>query len=324
MEYNVLNGFDEDSWNTYVSRHPKGHLFHTPAVYKIYQSARRLSPLLIIVTDDNKQIAGLALGEIADELFVFSGLTRHVTFYAEPIYNGDEKVLKLILNNILKQSKGLFIEIRPIHAFNENEIYIYKELRFIKQDHLDAKITLTSKDEIEKNISSDKQQGIKDAGKNNIVVVEKNDGEGMKICYSLLKDLYFRKRHFIKSEQYFQNLLCMPNFRILLAYINKEPIAVQLFYVYKNTITAYYTATNKEYMNKHAGDLLIWKLMEIGINEGRNIFDFGGAGNPDEYSGIREYKRGFGTRFENIGRYIYKRSYFYTVVKSIYSLILKP
>ena len=101
---------------------------------------------------------------------------------------------------------------------------------------MDAKIALTTKDDIETNISSDKQQGIKDARKNNIVVVEKNDGEGMKICYSLLKDLYLRKRHFIKSEQYFQNLLSVPNFRILLAYLNEEPIAVQLFYVYKNIL----------------------------------------------------------------------------------------
>ena len=322
MSYKILDNISGAEWNEFLIDKKDVRLFHSSVFYNIYTSVKLLSPLFIAVVDVKDRIVGIALGEISNELFDGYGLTRHTTFYAEPLYNGDLEVLKLILETIKKKSKGLCVEIRPLRLFNDDEKKIYQSQGFHFNEHLNSLLPLTSEEEVWNNLSKDKQDRIS-KNQNNIIIKEKNDIEGVEIFYSLLKNLFIRKRHFIKSKDFFIKLLEYSNFHYLIAYENDMPVATQLYYIYNKTITAYYTATDQKYLSKHPGDILIWHLIQTGLKEKCILFDFGGGGDPNKYNGIREYKKRFGTQFENVGRYTYNRSILFPALKNLYSLILK-
>ena len=47
---------------------------------------------------------------------------------------------------------------------------------------------------------------------------------------------------------------------------------------------------------------LVWHALELGNRSGYRLFDFGGAGRPDEAYGVRDFKAKFGGELVNYGR----------------------
>jgi lipid II:glycine glycyltransferase (peptidoglycan interpeptide bridge formation enzyme) len=196
----------------------------------------------------------------------------------------------------------------------------------VRQDHLNAIIELENKDKVWDNLYEDKRKGIKKASKKfRIEIKEQTNEEGVELFYGLIVQLFKRKRHSVKPKEYFQNLIKFSggNIRILFAYYESKAISTQLFTIYKDKIRAMYTATLDEHRNKHAGDLLVWRMIEIGFENNIRIFDFGGGGDPNIRYSPREYKERFGTTFTNTGRWVYKKSALYSIIMWLYKFLLK-
>lgn len=312
-------------WNEFISNHDKADIFHTHEIMDVYNLTKYFEPCVTIIERENK-ILGLALGEISCESVRFLGLSRRTIFYAEPIYNGELHNLDILLKDVKQLSKGLFVQIRLNNYLSKEEELIYTNNGFKREDHLSAIIELTDKDTVWNNFYKDKKKGIRKAVNNlKIEIRERSNGEGIELFYDLLAQLYKRKRHSLKSKEYFQNIIKYGKgkIRILFAYYQGEPIATQLFSLFKDRMKAIYTATLRGHLDKHAGDLLIWKLIEIGFENKIKVFDFGGGGNPNIKYGPREYKERFGAQFINTGRWIYKKSILYSIVMGGYKAILR-
>lgn len=323
--YNIVTQFDRDEWDRFVHRHPKGDLFQTPEMYDVYKRTGNIQPCLVGVCHDHR-LAGIALGEISNEFFNLFGLTRKTIYNCEPIYNGNPEVLDILLKNIKKKAKGLFVQIRPASVLDEKEKNIYENNSFHFDDHLDAMIPLSDEKTIWKNFAKDKRKGIRKATEvHNIKVVEETTQDTLDIFYSLTSELFKRKRHSLKPIEYFRNLLneCQNNFRIFTAYSGDTPVATQLVYTFKKKLTAFYTATPEEHRHKSPGDLLIWEVIKYGLENNYEEFDFGGAGNPNRDYGPREYKKRFGPDFNNVGRLIFKRSALYDFAIKTYHTLLR-
>ncbi len=323
--YRILKDLDRAQWSEFVYKHPKGSVFHTPGMFDVYAGSKKMQPCLTAVGGD-EGIAGLALGEISHEYIDLFGLTRRTIYYSEPIYNGDSGVLALLLKHMREKGKGLFLQVRPSTALDEQERTVYEANGFHFRDHLGANIPLTDEETLKKNMKKDKRKGIRQAvDKYNIKIKEMTTPEGLDIAYGLLQKLYKRKRHSLKSKDYFKNLLekCNSNFKIFIAYSGHIPTAAQLVFVYKKKITAFYTATLQEHLHEHAGDLLIWEMLKLGLDKGLDCFDFGGGGNPNKKFGPRDFKKRFGTAFDNTGRFVFKKSKLYNIAMKCYDLLLK-
>ena len=50
--------------------------------------------------------------------------------------------------------------------------------------------------------------------------------------------------------------------------------------------------------------MLTWGILEWGAKNGYSLYDFGGAGKPDEKYGVRDFKAKFGGELVNFGRNI--------------------
>lgn len=318
LNYNNIN---KQKWHEYVFNHPKGSIFHTPEMYDTFNYSERSKSLFFAVESENNKISGLILGEVYEELFSFFGLTKRILFYSEPLYDTID-VLEMLLQLINKDGKGIFFQIRNQFELNSEEKLLYAKYGFRYKDHLSAEINIINKDIIWNRLSYDKKKNIKKAKKIGILLKEQKTCKDLDIFYSLISDLYKKAKHPCKSKSYFHSILQNDFAQLIIAYFNSEPVAAQLFLKFKNKIIALYTATKFDARYLNAGDVIIWRLIEIALENKCNILDLGGGGNPLKKYGPRDYKGRFGTNFNNIGRYTKSNSIFFSCIYWIFNLNL--
>jgi lipid II:glycine glycyltransferase (peptidoglycan interpeptide bridge formation enzyme) len=59
---------------------------------------------------------------------------------------------------------------------------------------------------------------------------------------------------------------------------------------------------DREYGRYVPNELLAWYILRWGAENGYQVYDFGGAGKPDEEYGVRDFKAKFGGQLVNFGR----------------------
>jgi len=64
--------------------------------------------------------------------------------------------------------------------------------------------------------------------------------------------------------------------------------------LYKKKIFDWYAGASSEHLNLFPNDAMVWHVLEYGCRNGCELFDFGGAGVPNEEYGVREFKKRFG------------------------------
>lgn len=320
-------GLDNISdYDDFLNSFPNTSYFHSANYLKAIIECRDVEPVAFLVKNQKDKIVGVAIGELADEHSYLPFITRRLIFYAPPLYLSTD-VLSLLISQISQISAGLFIQIRYFYEMQPSIIELYTIAGFILEDHFNAYIMINDDISVYKKFQSDKRKGIRKAKENYGIIIQEYDDYlySVNIFYSILKKLYRKKRHALRSKDYFYHLLSKSNcqVRIAFALYEGQPIATQLYIIHKNMISALYTAALSKHRNKHAGDLLIWYLIQTAHQKGMKIFDFGGGGKPDQPYPPREYKKRFGTLFENVGRLTLPKSFLFKFAMMFYKLIQK-
>ena len=93
--------------------------------------------------------------------------------------------------------------------------------------------------------------------------------------------------------------------KFLLAKVNGVTAACSIELPYKKIIYGWYGGSDREYSDYLPNEMLIWHILEWGANNGYHLYDFGGAGKPDEEYGVRDFKAKFGGELVNFGRNTY-------------------
>jgi len=315
------------SYTNYLDKHSSASFFHTVSYYNSLVKTPGIRAISIVVSDAKGVVKAAAIGELTNEIRWLPFISRRLIFYAPPIFDSVE-YLRIVLEQINRSEKGLFTQIRTFIGFSEKEIEIYKEFGYKLADHLNAFILLKEKSEktILADFKNDKRKGIRKAVDKYKLSIKEFDDVNLAVntFYHIQKKLYDRKRHSLKTCRYFFNLVNESNGRVRIAFAlyENEPIATQMYISYRTSITALYTATLKNHLDKHAGDLLVWYMVQKGLKEGLDVFDFGGGGHPSKSYSPRVYKERFGTIFNNVGRLTKGNSCLYKLTMLIYSKIL--
>lgn len=309
----AFNGKDE-----FIRSSRDNSYFHTLDYFRSLSESREIIPIGFAAIDETQKMVGIAIGELTDEVKLLPFLTRRLIFYAPPMFQ-DFQVLEMLISRICSVKSGLFIQIRYLWPRSKEELEVYQRHGFAVENHFNAVIPLTDENEILRRMKRDKRRGIQRASEQyQLTVMEMDDArQSVEQFYRIQRKLFRQKRHSIRSENYFLNLIqgSRGRVRIAFAMYHHLPIATQLYIVNGNYITAFYTATLKEYRDRHAGDLLIWYLIKAGFRMGVKFFDFGGGGDPRRFYSPREYKRGFGAVFEDVGRLTKSTSPLYPIAK---------
>ncbi|MEJ2555337.1 MAG: GNAT family N-acetyltransferase, partial [Anaerolineae bacterium] len=96
--------------------------------------------------------------------------------------------------------------------------------------------------------------------------------------------------------------------KFLLARIDGVTAACSLELTYKDTIYGWYGGSDRAYSEHLPNEMLIWHILDWGASNGYRVYDFGGAGKPDEEYGVRDFKAKFGGELVTFGRYTYVHS----------------
>ena len=308
----IVNCLELEEWSDFVLNHPKGSVFQTPYMGKVYRESVNFTPFFIAVLSDKGEVLAILLAVIQKEYKgVLGNFTARAIIMGGPLVKEDDKkVLFFLMNQYNKQicKKAIFTQIR--NQFDQEKFKeIFSSQGYIYEEHLNIILDISKTEEVLwKEVYTKRRNEIKRALKEDVSFEVFNSVGALNISYDILNEVYSRAKlplpnfsHFIKL---FEHSNKNEGLRIGAAIYDGKIIGCMLFLVYKKTIYDYYAGSYAAFYKKFPNHLIPWEVFKWGKENGYTVFDFGGAGKPDVPYGVREYKKKFGGAFVNYGRFI--------------------
>lgn len=321
MNYRVVteyNSIDIEKWDKFVKNHPNGNIFQTPELYKAYKSEKYYEPIIVVCIDENDEIAGLLMSVIQREFRGILGkLSSRSVIWGAPLIKYDNPdVLKIILSeyDLAVEKKAIYTQIRNL--WNTDVLKKdFESLGYEYEDHLNILIDLTkSEDELWKEVYSRRRSQINKSERQGISVRIFKDDENIEKSYEILTEVYQRAKLPLPYKEFFKEsgkiLKVKDYLKFFGAFYKGNLIGVMYLLCYKNVVYEWYIGSFSEYMKNHPNDLIIWEIFKWSKKNNYEVFDFGGAGHPDKEYGVREYKKKFGGKTLNLGRYMKIHNHF--------------
>lgn len=201
----------------------------------------------------------------------------------------------------------LFTEMRNLSDMTSLQPML-TECGFIYEDHLDYLIDLHgSPENVLQNIGSRTRKHIRQAlRKGAIIVEEMHDLSLLPAWYELVRKSYAAARVPLADcslfEAAFRFLQPRGMAQFWLARSGSAYVAASVELLYKDVIYGWYSGVDRAYASDTPGELLMWRVLERGCLSGFKVYDFGGAGRPNEAYGVREFKAKFGGQLVCYGR----------------------
>ncbi len=322
MTIKIVRSLDQESWSRFVDKHPEGNVFHTPEMFQVYERACKHTPTLWAAVDARAE-AGAAPGAerilallLPVEIVVLSGALRRLTSRAvvfgsvlcEPGEEGDQ-ALDRLLEAYRQEVDGqvLFTELRNISPLDGLQPVLERH-GFAYEEHLNYLIDLERPvEEILQNVGKRTRRQIRRGlREGDVVVGDVRDRESLAECYALLRRTYAMAEVPLADISLFEAALdiLVPRgmARFFVARVEGNPVACSVDLLYKGTAYGWYGGMNREYSSYVPNEILTWKVLEWAAQKGCRMYDFGGAGKPDEEYGVRDFKAKFGGELVSYGR----------------------
>jgi serine/alanine adding enzyme len=312
MHITVVNTLLEDEWRHFVEKHPSGNIFHTPEMFQVFSQTKGFRPELWAATQKGSILALLLPVQITLMNGLFRRFTTRSVAYGSVLCTSDaegQEVLSQLLLNYKRETDGtaLFTELRNVSDLEAIQP-ILCEHGFVYRDHLNYLINLECSPEAlfqnfgrrtRKNI----RRGLK---KGDVVIEEAKEWKQVAACYSLISRTY-RSAHVPLAdislfEAAFDLLYPKRMVRFTLAHVNQNPVAASVELMHKDVIYGWYGGVDRNYSPYVPGELMMWDILKWGAQNGYRVYDFGGAGSPDEEYGVRDFKAKFGGELVCFGR----------------------
>ncbi len=309
----AVNQLDEAIWRDFVDHHPAGQIFHTPEMYRVFSATPGHRPTLWAVVDRHDRPLALFLPvEITLKGGPFYRLTTRAVSYADVLTApGDEGLaaLDLLLANY-RQAVGrriLFTEIRNLSDASALQPVLQKH-GFAFEGHLNYLIDLTRPpEEILQSFGKRTRKRIRKGLRDNIVQVsEVTRAADLPRWYSPLQETYQHARVPLAERRMFENafetLYNKGMVKFLIAEVDGHVAACSVELVYRDIIYGWYGGSDRRYSAAYPNEMLMWHILRWGAENQFRVYDFGGAGKPDEEYGVRDFKAKFGGELVNFGR----------------------
>jgi len=309
----IISEIDKTKWSNFVFNHPKGNIFQTPEMFEVYKNTKNCEPVFLAAVNNN-EISGILVAVIQKESTGFLGrFTARAVISGGPLIadiNGREEILKLFLDTLEeKLKKGvIYVQFRNLYDLSSWREY-FTSKGYVSEEHLDfiSDLTLGEKKLWEKLFSA-RRNKIRGAQKEGIKVKAADNISQIEEGYSILKKTYSRVKLPLAGKDMFMSaydILSDKNMAsCLMATLENKLIGILFLLRYRDCAYVWYAGSLPEYYTKHPNDILYWEAIEWSRRNNYKIFCFGGAGNPNEKYGVREFKKQFGGDLVNYGRFI--------------------
>jgi hypothetical protein len=310
--FRVVNQLDESVWRDFVRVNTPGYIFQTPEMYRVYAGTHLHEPQLWAAVDEGGQPYALFL---AVDISVFRSFplrqmsTRSLVAdgaVTKPGPEGMSALGTLLSEYRTKQRHSMFTEFRHMAEVPASQS-VYADQGAAFEDHLNYLVDIGKpSEETWSRVKSSARRNIRKAAKEGVEVARIVDVDHLDRVHRILADTYQRIQVPLPDQSLFRSafevLTPRDELFLLAAFLGDEMIGALFLLVCANVATYWYTGSLREYSGLRANDVLVWEGMLTAREAGATVFDFGGAGKPDEDYGVRDFKSKFGGELVNPGR----------------------
>lgn len=321
--FRVVRTLDVDCWRQFLERNPGASIFHTPEMFAVFSQAKGYKPHLWAAVDDQNQVQALLLLVEVNVLSrnILPQLTARAIAYGGVAYEPSpvgEEALNYLLQSYTRQAGGatLFTELRHLYDMKAVQT-ILAQNGFVYEDHLNYLVNLARPvEEIMQGVGARTRKRLRKALREGTVQVEEitDRSQLQQGWYEVLAKTYQYAQVPLADLSLFEAAfeLLQPKGMIRLTVAKAEGVvaACSAELVYKDTIYGWYGGSDRDYGKYNANEILTWHILEWGATHGYRVYDFGGAGKPDEAYGPRDFKAKFGGDLVCFGRNSYVHSQF--------------
>lgn len=298
-------------WKNFIDSHPEGNIFQTPEIFEVYKNTKNYKPF-VLFTEDSSGITSVLLAVIQKE---FSGqistFTKRAIITGGPLVKNDDPE---ILNEILKKyvnfikDKAIFTQVRNLWSWDSFK-ETFEQNGFEYEEHLDILIDINkNEEELWNSLKSKARNKIRKSIKNDLIIsIKEPDDKTIDQVYNILIEVYDKAKIPLADISLFKSsfkfLYKKDMIKLFCAIKDDKIIGFRLGLLYKGKIYDWYAGSYTESNFLNPNDFLPFKTMVWGQQNGFKIFDFGGAGKPDQSYGVRDHKMKFGGELVEYGRF---------------------
>lgn len=309
----VQNTLSTEQWHDFVDSHPDGNIFHTPEMHQVFSRMRNHEPQLWAAVGDTGKVLALFTPVI---ISLGGGILRHLTTrsvaYGSVLYEPNrsgEEVLGRLLQAYTQNTghKALFTELRNLSDLSSAQ-HILNAHGFTFEDHLNYIIDLDRPaEQVLQTMGRRTRKHIRRAiRKGEITVEEVQNRSQLDVFYATVLKSYSEARVPLADQALFQAafdiLQPLGMVKFWLARYQDVVVAASAELLYKRTMYGWYGGVDRAYSSHQPGELLMWHILQWGVENGYARYDFGGAGKPEEEYGVRDFKAKFGGELVCYGR----------------------
>ena len=309
----IYHDIDQQQWQQLIERSPYATWFQTDEAYRFYQSVCDMQAFAYGVSEDDN-LVGLVVGYTTTEKCKFK---QHFT--ARSIIVGGPLIADNISNEALTallkavramESNGqspianrpIYIETRNFHDYSRWKS-VFESIGFAYKEHYDIHVHCSA----QHRLSERRQRELKRAIKNGATVVMAQSEQEIRDWYQILAKLYREKvRTPLFSEEFFLQFYCNGVGKYLLVKHEGKIIGGMMCPILegKAIYEWYVCGLDEEYKDLYPSVMATNAAIEYAQANGLPLFDFMGAGKPNEPYGVRDFKMEFGGELVKHGRFL--------------------
>jgi hypothetical protein len=309
----IVSSLDEKQWRHFVDHQPTATIFHTPEMFQVFARAKGYRPAVWAALGDDEQVLALLLPV---QITLGDGLLRYLTtravVFGSVLYDarpaGEEALHHLLHRYVQEVDRHvLFTELRNLSDLSQTQP-ILNAFGFAYEDHLNFLIDLDRPlEEVLAQMGRRTRKQIRRGLRQGAVEVDEiTDRSQVATCYALLKKSYVAARVPLADRSLFEAAFDVLHPRGMvkfwLARIGMTNVAASVELLYHDVMYGWYGGGDRSYTKYTPGELLMWHILQWGVANNYRVYDFGGAGKPDEDYGVRDFKAKFGGALVRFGR----------------------
>ena len=200
----------------------------------------------------------------------------------------------------------IYIESRNFHDYSRWRS-VFEANGFAYKKHLNFHINTTSLDLAQSNIGKHRWKYIRLSMRDGAKIVENPTIEQVRAFYTILQDLYRTKvKTPLWSWEFFEQLYRVEHAEYILVELDGKIVGGTVCVCLPGKAVYEWYACGLDNCRDDIRPLsvAIWGEMQYAAENGYPLFDFMGAGKPDEPYGVRDFKAEFGGELVEHGRFL--------------------
>ena len=312
---------DQQQWQELIQRSAVATWFQTNEAYRFYQSVSGMQAFAYGVAEEGR-LVGVIVGYTTKSTNAIQQyFTKRAIIYGGPLLAEDisDEALCALLSAVAPASSlspfasrltnPIYIETRNFHDYSAWKS-VFESCGFIYNQHLNFHVDTSSIKLAQSRIGKHRWRYIRLSMRDGAQIVAHPTIEQVQAFYTILQDLYRTKvRTPLWSWEFFERLYHTEHARYILVELDGQIVGGTACVCLPGKAVYEWYACGLDDSRDDIRPLsvAIWGEMHHAAENGYPLFDFMGAGSPDQPYGVRDFKAEFGGELVEHGRFLYIR-----------------